>query len=67
MGVDPKETAFRLPTRAELRSLLPYVAAGVLYVVIALFEVDFMFSVLVAMVYLVVVVWLLPLVVRRLL
>ena len=65
MGADPRETEFRLPTRQELRGFLPYVAAGVLYVAIALIEVDFMFSVLVAIAYLLVVVWLLPLAVRR--
>ena len=65
MGADPHETAFRLPTRQELRSFLPYVAAGVLYVAIALVEVDFMFSVVVAIAYLLLVVWLLPLAVRR--
>ena len=65
MSVDPQETRFRLPTRRELRGAFPYFTAGVLYAAIALVEVDFMFSVLVAIAYLLVVVWLVPLAVRR--
>jgi hypothetical protein len=66
VSVDPEDARFRLPTRQELRGAVPYFAAGALYVLIAVFAVDFMLSVFVAMAYLLVVVWLVPLAIRRL-
>jgi len=66
VSVDPEDARFRPPTRQELRGAAPYFAAGALYVLIAVFAVDFMLSVFVAMAYLLVVVWLVPLAIRRL-
>jgi hypothetical protein len=60
------DASFRPPTRREFRGALPYGAAAVLYVLIAVLNVDFMLSVLVAVAYLLVVIWLVPLGLRRL-
>ena len=56
-----------LPRRDELepRTLVTYAGAAVVYVIIGVFEIDFMLSVVVAIAYLLVVVWLLPALVPR--
>jgi hypothetical protein len=61
MDADP----FRLPDRSDLRELSGYVAAAALYIGIGLLWVPFLFNVVVAMAYLVAVVWLVPAAVRR--
>jgi hypothetical protein len=43
-----------------MKTLLIYIAAGVVYISIGVFWVDFMFSVVVAAGYLLVAVWLIP-------
>ena len=58
--------AFRLPRRDQLPTLALYLAAGALYVGIGLITQDFLFSVVVAIGYLLIVAWLVPLAVRRL-
>jgi hypothetical protein len=53
--------------RAERRltTLLVYVSAAVVYIVVGVFFVDFMLSVLIAVVYLLVAAWLVPSAIRR--
>jgi hypothetical protein len=54
------------PTRSDLRVLAGYCLASAVYIAIGVTYVDFLLSVVVGMVYLVVVIWLVPTVVRRL-
>jgi hypothetical protein len=56
----------RLPTRRQLAVVGGYVAAAALYVLIGVLFLDFLLSVFVAMAYLLVVAWLVPAGVRRL-
>jgi hypothetical protein len=49
-----------------MRTLLVYLGAAVLYIIVGVFYVDFMLSVVVAAAYLVVAVWLVPEAIRRL-
>jgi hypothetical protein len=65
---DPEQvsTRFELPSRADLRVFAGYCLAAVVYITIGVFVNDFMFSVVVAMAYLVVAAWLVPTLVRRL-
>ena len=58
--------AKRLPTKAQLAGCVPYLVAGALYLAVGVFFTDFMLSVFVAIGYLLIVVWLLPLAARRL-
>jgi hypothetical protein len=53
--------------RAErpLRTLLVYLSAAVVYIVVGVFFVDFMLSVVIAAVYLFVAAWLVPSAIRR--
>jgi hypothetical protein len=53
--------------RAErrLRTLLVYLSAAVVYIVVGIFFVDFMLSVVIAAVYLFVAAWLVPSAIRR--
>ena len=57
----------RLPTRPQLAVAGGYAAAAALYIAIGLVVTDFLLSVFVAMAYLLLVAWLVPLGVRRLL
>jgi hypothetical protein len=66
LGLGDTPEAFRLPTRSEVGPLLLYLAAGGLYVLIGVWQTDFLLSWYVAAGYLAVVVWLVPLLVRRL-
>jgi hypothetical protein len=59
------DARFRRPRGHELVVASGYVAAGAVYVLIGVAFVDFLFSVFVAMAYLLIVAWLVPLVVRR--
>ncbi len=61
------DARFRRPRGRELVVASGYVAAGALYVLIGVAVTDFLLSVFVAMGYLLIVAWLVPLVVRRLL
>ena len=61
------DARFRRPRGRELVVASGYVAAGAIYVLIGVTVTDFLLSVFVAMAYLLVVAWLVPLVVRRLL
>ncbi len=61
------DAGFRLPTRRELAVALGYVGAGVLYVLIGVFVTDFLLSVFVGIGYLLLVAWLVPAGVRRVL
>jgi hypothetical protein len=57
----------RLRARGEaLRTLLIYLSAAVVYIVVGVFYVDFMLSVFVAAGYLVIATWLVPMALRRL-
>ena len=56
---------FRLPRREDLPGLLLYLAAGALYIGIGLLETDFLLSWYVGIGYLLLVVWIVPLVVAR--
>ena len=56
----------RLPSRRQLAVVGGYVAAAALYVLIGVLYLDFLFSVFVAMAYLLIVAWLLPAGLRRL-
>ena len=49
-----------------MRTLLVYLGAAFLYIVVGVFYVDFMLSVVVAAAYLLVTVWLVPEAIRRL-
>jgi hypothetical protein len=55
----------RRPSHRQLAVAGGYVAAGALYVLIGVLYVDFLFSFFVALAYLLVVVWLVPTGVRR--
>jgi hypothetical protein len=61
------DAEFRLPARGELAVAAGYAAAGALYVLIGLLVIDFLLSVFVGIAYLLVVAWLVPAVVRRVL
>ena len=61
------DARFRRPRGRELVVASGYVAAGAVYVLIGVTVTDFLLSVFVAMAYLLVAAWLVPLVVRRLL
>jgi hypothetical protein len=63
---DQVSTRFRIPSRADLRVFAGYCAAAVVYIAIGVVVNDFMFSVAVAMVYIVVAAWLVPTLFRRL-
>jgi hypothetical protein len=63
---DQVSTRFEIPSRADLRVFAGYCVAAALYIAIGVVVNDFMFSVAVAMVYLVVVAWLVPTLFRRL-
>ena len=54
------------PSRSDLRVLAGYCLAAAVYVAIGVTYVDFLLSVVVGMAYLLVVAWLVPTVVRRL-
>jgi hypothetical protein len=56
----------RLPSRSQLAVFGGYAAAAALYVLIGVLYIDFLFSVFVAMAYLLIVAWALPVAVRRL-
>lgn len=60
------DAAFRLPGRDQLGTLALYLGAAALYIGIGLITQDFLFSVVVAIGYLLIVAWLVPLAVRRL-
>jgi hypothetical protein len=61
------DARFRLPRGHEWVVLLGYAAASALYILIGVTVTDFLLSVFVAIGYLLIVVWLVPLAVRRLL
>ena len=56
-----------VPQRSDLRVLLGYIVAAAVYVVIGVLVTDFLLSVFVGIAYLLVVAWLVPAAVRRLL
>jgi len=62
-----EDARFRLPRGHEWVVLLGYVAAAALYILIGVTVTDFLLSVFVAIAYLLIVAWLVPLAVRRLL
>jgi hypothetical protein len=53
------------PDRGQFATLAGYAAAAALYVAIGVTETDFLLSVFVAMAYLLLMVWLVPVLVRR--
>jgi hypothetical protein len=55
----------RRPDRRQVRTLVGYGGAGAVYIAIGVTTIDFLLSVFVAAAYLVIAVWLVPLVVRR--
>ena len=55
----------RLPSRRQIAAVTPYGLAAVVYVVVGAFFTGFLLSVFVAMGYLLVAVWLVPAVARR--
>jgi hypothetical protein len=57
----------RLPSRRQLAVAAGYTAAAALYVAIGVLVTDFLLSVFVAIAYLLLVAWLVPVAVRRLL
>ena len=61
------DAGFRLPSRGQLAVGLGYLAAGALYVLIGVLVTDFLLSVFVGIGYLLVVAWLVPAAVRRVL
>ena len=63
---DQVSTRFEVPSRADLRVFGGYCAAAVVYIAIGVVVNDFMFSVVVAMAYIVVAAWLVPTLFRRL-
>jgi hypothetical protein len=63
----PDDAEFRLPNRRETAVALGYVGACALYVVIGVLVTDFLLSVFVGIAYLLVIAWLVPAAVRRLL
>ena len=60
-----RETGSVKPSRDELRVGAAYAAAAAVYIAIGVLFIDFLFSVFVAIAYLLVVAWLVPEVVRR--
>jgi hypothetical protein len=54
------------PPERRLTTLLVYLSAAVVYIVVGVFFVDFMLSVVIAVVYLFVAGWLVPSAIRRL-
>ena len=64
---EANDARFRWPRRRELVVALGYVAAAAIYILIGVAVTDFLLSVFVALAYLLLVVWLVPTVVRRLL
>ena len=56
-----------VPTRSDLRVFAGYCLAAAVYIAIGVAVTDFLFSVVVAMAYIVVAAWLVPTVVRRVL
>ena len=54
------------PPERRLRTLLVYLSAAVVYIVVGVFFVDFMLSVVIAVAYLFVAAWLVPSAIRRL-
>ena len=56
-----------VPTRSDLRVFAGYCLAAAVYIAIGVAVTDFLFSVVVAMAYIVVAAWLVPAVVRRVL
>jgi hypothetical protein len=54
------------PAERRLSTLVVYLSAAVVYVVVGVFFVDFMLSVVIAAVYLLVAAWLVPSALRRL-
>jgi Flp pilus assembly protein TadB len=63
---DQVSTRFQIPNRADLRVFGGYCVAAAVYIAIGVVVNDFMFSVAVAMVYIVVAAWLVPTLLRRL-
>jgi hypothetical protein len=55
-----------IPRRSDLPTLLLYLSAAALYIAIGLITTDFLLSMPVALAYLLVVVWLVPALVRKL-
>ena len=64
-GRDSDPVRFRLPGRSDLPTLLVYLGAGALYIVIGVLQTDFLLSWYVGAAYLIVVVWLVTPLVRR--
>jgi hypothetical protein len=64
---ETEDARFRWPRRRDMVVALGYVAASALYVLIGVTYTDFLLSVFVGTAYLLIVVWLVPFVVRRLL
>jgi hypothetical protein len=64
---DPDRDGPLRPSRRNLAAFALYVAAAAVYVAIGLTTVDFLLSFWVALVYLLIAVWLIPLAVRRIL
>jgi hypothetical protein len=58
---------FRRPSRQQLWIAFGYAAAAALYVAIGVYETDFLLSWLVGAMYLLIVAWAVPVVVRRIL
>ena len=56
-----------MPRRADLRVLVGYTAAAAVYVLIGVLVTDFLLSVFVGIAYLLIVAWLVPAAVRRML
>jgi hypothetical protein len=54
------------PAERRLTTLLVYLSAAVVYIVVGVFFVDFMLSVVIAVAYLFVAAWLVPSAIRRL-
>ena len=67
LGRARADERFRVPTGRQLDVGLGYVAAAALYILIGVLVTDFLLSVFVGIAYLLVVVWLVPAGVRRLL
>ena len=57
----------RVPSREDLLAFVVYVVAAAIYVLIGVFVTDFLLSVFVAIAYLLVMAWLVPVAVRRVL
>jgi hypothetical protein len=64
-ALEGDEDGPRRPTRRDLTVFAGWVAASALYIAIGLYEVDFLLSFWTACVYVLLVVWLVPLAVRR--